>query len=187
MDNFDLKSVQALIDYVYLGDYGLREGNIETEIPTNPCSIAKSSFDDSVQEENGIPTMDSVTNALAAELLDHIHVNAIAHYYGIQGLVSLTATNIDSLLSERSFERTSTWGLSLVAITEEVIATKGDTKLLDTLAKELAMRTATLLHHRKFRSLLDSPGFAARVIEGMVELMAKKEQELKKIQIARSV
>lgn len=90
------------------------------------------------------------TKSASASLIEHIRVNSIGDYCGIDQLVSLANSKIEGLLEN---SRDQTWIASLPTATELAVRSTGDVKVVDILASAAGANISRLLDSNQFKTL----------------------------------
>ncbi|KAF4509240.1 hypothetical protein G6O67_005518 [Ophiocordyceps sinensis] len=191
MDQFDLNAVEQFVKFLYTSDYEDREDRYEVsmtnsasdqdvgsakELATIPLSLT--------QEETLLPRATSwPTSAAAASLAHHLCVHHIAHYYGVETLVSLAEAKIRALVASENEDKT--WVPYLPSATKAALTFPKDDDLIDILASATAENLSTLVVMQTFKSLKPINDFALRVlkscngkIQGLVQELKQAKSEL---------
>lgn len=119
----------------------------------------------------GLPA--SFPPASTASLFEHVRVNSIGDYYGIDKLVSLANTKIKHLL--RSDSEDQSWVASLPSATKSAVQSTGDGELLGILASATAANISTLLESDQLTRLGVVTDFSIKVLQ----ILAGEREESK--------
>jgi len=161
MDSFQPGTVKRLIQFMYLGDYDDPKSGDEASRPSGNDGGGVSG---ETEQEDGIREVESRPESTAtASLFEHLRVNSIGDYYGVDKLVSLANTKIKRLLQEDK-----SWVGDLPSAIELATGSTGDEELLGILAAAVAANISTLLGLDQFTSLDVMTDFSIKVLQGCV-------------------
>ncbi|PTB43603.1 hypothetical protein M441DRAFT_164245 [Trichoderma asperellum CBS 433.97] len=171
---FDAETVRRMVEYLYTGDYDqFKEASnvaaatsAATPSPPNTVQSQGSPAPANTAPANTAPA----TPALVAKgTLHHVQVNAIADYYGIQGLGLLANQKIQQAYAVKWDPK------SFIASAKAAISVSGDKSLHGVMALLTAQNLKELLKSGELASLVGE--FAASVLHFHAHLLDAARQE----------
>jgi len=172
MDSFQPETVRQLVQYMYTGDY-----DDVPEIEHEASGHEAPEQEVPERKTGGGDGTSPLKSTASASLLEHVHVNSIADYYGVDRLVSLANTKIELLLESNGDDQSLV--ASLPSATEAAVRSTGDDGLVGILASASAANIATLLELEQFTSLSLLTDFSLKVLQSC----ARRNQALVEEQV----
>ncbi|OAL29216.1 hypothetical protein AYO20_09269 [Fonsecaea nubica] len=174
MDNFDPKVVKQLVQFMYTGDYDIEEVRRDASeeatsevvgdvVDGGSLSDGQSQPDENEINRTGSPSAPQPEVSARDPLLEHIHVNSIGDYYGIEALVSLANSKIEQLLQDDPAE--NSWVETLPGAIEAATHSTGDQEVLRIFATAIAPNISSLLGMEQFRRLSVLTDFSLTVLD----------------------
>ncbi|OAG40790.1 hypothetical protein AYO21_04867 [Fonsecaea monophora] len=186
MDDFDPKVVKALVQFMYTGDYDIEEvrrdaseeatsevvgdavdGELTKWLKTGSLWDRQSQPDENeisrIGSPSALPPEASAEASATDPLLEHIRVNSIGDYYGIEALVSLANSKIEQLLQSDPAE--NSWVETLPSAIEAATHSTGDQEVLRIFATAIAPNISSLLGMEQFRRLSVLTDFSLTVLD----------------------
>ncbi|KIX97149.1 uncharacterized protein Z520_07263 [Fonsecaea multimorphosa CBS 102226] len=178
MDNFDPRVVRQLVQFIYTGDYEV-DGDQHVTPDQGTCEGVSDKVEEGTLSKSQAPpdedqpnstssSLPTASDAGAADpLLQHIRVNSIGDYYGVERLVSLANRKIKCLHKDANDK---SWVGCLPAAIEAASQSTGDHQVQEILAEATAENLPTLLFSTllvsdRFKSLSLFTDFSIRVLE----------------------
>ncbi|TAQ85562.1 hypothetical protein B7494_g6119 [Chlorociboria aeruginascens] len=201
MDSYQPSTVKRLVQFMYVGDYDDPKDDGEALADHNTCGAD----DDKIEEEDligirfsaceedgkGSPSKELSAPLLSestaiASLFEHIRVNSIGDYYGIDELVSLVNSKIKHILWNNDEDRS--WITSFPTIIERAVELTGDDELLSILASATAANISDLLELEHFKSLGVMTDFSMKVLQSCARDIQAQAGELEdtKLQMSKA-
>ncbi len=112
-------------------------------------------------------------SAASASLVEHIRVNSIGDYYGVDSLTSLANSKIQHLLRA---SKDPSWITALPSAIEAAVGSTGDDELLGILASAIAANISALLELDQFKSLHVMTDFSIKVLQSCAERLRTMEE-----------
>jgi hypothetical protein len=184
VNEFDVPTVQNMVTFLYTGDYELAS---ETE--KKPIQVIEQDHDGDSQgdqtdgEEDKMsedsPASEETEDKTAENILSHLRVNAIADYYNIEKLATLSTSKIETILhNDLNF-------LILPQIIQEMSISNRDADLRSLIASVTAKYIEELTSSQVLRTLDLEHNLAIEILEAcggriqklMEDLVAARELE----------
>ncbi|KAL9489693.1 LOW QUALITY PROTEIN: hypothetical protein ACSS6W_001970 [Trichoderma asperelloides] len=183
---FDAETVRRMVEYLYTGDYDqfkeasnvVAATSAATPSPPNTVQSQGSSAPANTAPANTAPANTApATPALvvAKGTLHHVQVNAIADYYGIQGLGLLANQKIQQAYAVKWDPK------SFIASAKAAISVSGDKSLHGVMALLTAQNLKELLKSGELASLVGE--FAASVLHFHAHLLDAARQEQGQVEV----
>ncbi|KIW77740.1 hypothetical protein Z517_07573 [Fonsecaea pedrosoi CBS 271.37] len=174
MDDFDPKVVKQLVQFMYTGDYDIEEVRRDASEEATSEVVGEAVDGGSLWDRQSRPDENEINrtgspSALPPEanatdpLLEHIRVNSIGDYYGIEALVSLANSKIEQLLQSDPAE--NSWVETLPSAIEAATHSTGDQEVLRIFATAIAPNISSLLGMERFRRLSVLTDFSLTVLD----------------------
>ncbi|PHH84488.1 hypothetical protein CDD83_1861 [Cordyceps sp. RAO-2017] len=157
MDSFHPMSVRNFVRFLYTGDYDATatlenpDGESSRSRKQEADTISKQLIDLSIVEGGAdssscklaaAPPVPPPTTSVTELICEHIRVNSIGHYYGVEALVSLANGKISALVHKDGKDQS--WIADLPKLTAEALESTGDSAMLEILASATARNMSAL-------------------------------------------
>ncbi|KAM0257340.1 hypothetical protein ACHAQJ_004427 [Trichoderma viride] len=181
---FDPKTVRCMVEYLYTGNYTDQPPQQSKAVTVTAAPVAAPS---GVKSQNGtapaktgtappvsavVPTKVPATVPAAVttkDALHHVRVNAIADYYGIQGLTLLANQKIQRIYQNR-------WDAEgFLDSAKEALSVTGDKSLHNMMALLIAQKLPELLGSGQLTSLVGE--FAVQILRYQAHLLEASERD----------
>ncbi|KHO00486.1 speckle-type POZ protein-like protein [Metarhizium album ARSEF 1941] len=165
MDSFQPKTVKRLVQFMYTGDYDETDEYEPSAAYQNACIADGVGAEEAADMENKFELRTEggcIASSSSQELMlslpkstttsslsEHIYVNSIGDYYGVDKLVSLTNTKIKQLLQSGNEDESCVADLPIAI--EAAAGLTGNRELMGVLASATAANISKLLCLDQFR------------------------------------
>ncbi|KAL7921810.1 hypothetical protein ACQKWADRAFT_294510 [Trichoderma austrokoningii] len=170
---FDEETVRRLVEYLYTGDYDQIKKPKNAPPDTTPSTSPSATVESQNSSSPAARAPSTPAKRVTKDTLHHVQVNAIADYYGIQGL---------GLLANHKIQRAylTSWDPnSFVASVKEALNVSGDESLHRLMAFQAARKLKELLKSGQLPGLVGD--FAASVLSCHALLVDESRQEQSQI------
>ncbi|KAL7792146.1 hypothetical protein V8C37DRAFT_380910 [Trichoderma ceciliae] len=165
---FDSETVRRMVEFLYTGNYDNQSQEQSKAVTAAPRGVKSQHEDSSAPKATGAnPPV--ATLVPAEDMLHHVRVNAIADYYGIQGLTLLANQKIQEAYQSK-WDATAFLGLA-----KEALSVTGDKSLHRMMALLTAQNMRELLGSDQLSGLIGD--FAVEVLRYHAHMVEAAERE----------